>query len=535
MTYVITQNCCNDASCVPVCPVQCIRPRPGDPDFTTAEQLYIDPVSCIDCGACLAECPVSAVEADYALPEHLSDYLDINAEYFVDNPIVDTQMESEVRRKLPADRPALRVAIVGSGPAACYLADEVSQIRGASVSMFERLPVPFGLARTGVAPDHANTKQISERFRTVLARTNVECFFNIEVTRDVTVEDLLKYHHAVVIASGAGSDRKLGIPGEDLPGSYAAREFVGWYNGHPDLAEAQFDTAGERVVVIGNGNVALDVARALARPAEDFATTDMADHAIEALHESAVKEVVVVARRGPAHAAYTSGELMALARLDGVDLLAVADELTDSETTSQWRHAVLSAAAEREPDPDHRRIVLRFGLTPQRIDDDNGKVGAITFARGDATTETFTTGLVLRAAGYRGEPFGDLPFDESNGTVLNEAGRVTNPETGDPLQGLYCTGWIKRGPSGGIGANKVDSSETVEALFDDYLSGRLTDPESDAEELGAFVAERQPTMIDKAAWLRIDAAERERGRATSRPRSAFVRVEDMLAASRAAV
>lgn len=534
MTYVITQGCCNDGACIAVCPVQCIRPRPGDPDYTTAEQLYIDPVSCIDCGACLAECPVSAVEADYSLPDELSDYLQINAEYFIDHPITDTLPASETRRRLPVERPSLRVAVVGSGPAACYLVDEISQIKGAEVSVFERLPVPFGLARAGVAPDHPATKAISDRFRTVLSRANVSCYFNVEVSRDVTVDELLGYHHAVVVAAGASSDRKLGIPGENLPGSFAAREFVGWYNGHPDHAADEFDIAGERVVVIGNGNVALDVARALARPVDVFATTDMADHALEALGDSNVQEVVVVARRSPANAAYTTGELMALARLEGVDLLAVENELSDSEGTSTWRHNVLSAAAEREPTPGNRRVVLRFGLTPERIDDNGeGCVGGITFRHVDGTEESFETPLVLRAAGYRGAPFGNLPFDETSGTLAQLEGRVVDPSSGEPMTGLYCTGWIKRGPSGGIGTNKTDSAETAAVLFDDFVSGRLVDPEQDAESLAGWVAERQPDMIDKAAWQRIDAAERARGRAASRPRSAFVSVEDMLAASRA--
>lgn len=534
MTYVITQGCCNDGSCIAVCPVQCIRPRPGDPDFTTVEQLYIDPVSCIDCGACLAECPVDAVEADYSLPAELSEYLDINAAYFLDHPITDTQPGPEVRRRLPADRAPLRVAVVGSGPAACYLVDEISQVRGAAVSVFERLPVPFGLARAGVAPDHPSTKLISERFRTVLSRANVECFFNVEVGRDIAIEDLLRHHHAVVIAAGAASDRRLDLPGEDLAGSFAAREFVGWYNGHPDHAQDEFDIAGERVVVIGNGNVALDVARALARPAEHFATTDMADHAIEALASSGVREVVVASRRGPANASYSTGELRALARLEGVDLLVEAEELADSDQTPALRHEVLQAAAEREPVEGNRRIILRFGLMPDSfVDDGQGRVAGMAFHRPDGTPEVISTGLVLRAVGYRGLPFGGLPFDEAAGTVRHQLGRVVDPVTDSKLPGLYCTGWIKRGPSGGIGTNKVDSAETVLALWEDYLAGDLADPAEPAESLGVYVSEHQPAVVDKQAWLRIDAAERARGKAGSRPRAAFVSVEEMLRASHA--
>ncbi|KAA1379921.1 FAD-dependent oxidoreductase [Aeromicrobium fastidiosum] len=534
MTHVITHDCCNDGSCITVCPVQCIRPRPGDADFTTAEQLYVDPESCIDCGACLDACPIDAVQADYLLPADLSHLLELNAEYFVDHPITDNMPEPDVYRKPPADREPLRVAVIGSGPAACYLADEISQIRGASVSLFERLPVPFGLARAGVAPDHPSTKRIVERFRDVLLRPHVECFFNVEVGAHVSVDELLRYHHAVVIATGATSDGRIHVPGETLAGSHSARELVGWYNGSPDHADDTYDFDTARAVVIGNGNVALDVARVLARDPEHFTRTDMADHAIEALRHSAVREVVVAARRGPAHAAYSTGELRALARIEGVDLLVSPDELTGSEETALWRHDVLRAASDRTPSEGNRRIVLRYGLTPTSIDDDgNGRVRSITFSRADGSPETLETGLVLRAAGYRGLPFSGLPYDEGRGTVANERGRVTDPETGTAHAGVYCSGWIKRGPSGGIGTNKVDSAETTEALWADYVAGRLHEPQGDQAELAALVAERQPATVDKDAWLRIDAAERSRGRAADRPRVTFVRVSEMLATAHA--
>jgi ferredoxin--NADP+ reductase len=306
MTFVITSGCCNDSSCIPVCPVQCIRPRPGDPDFLSTEQLYIDPATCIDCGACMDECPVNAIHSEWDLPETLSDYLDINARYFETTPIVESSPPDPIRRRLPADKPNLAVAIVGTGPAGCYAAAELSEIPGVTVSVFDRLPTPFGLVRSGVAPDHSNTKLITKRFGAVLNRPNVTCFFNVEVGRDVTVDELLQHHHAVIWAGGASDDRRLGIDGEDLSGCMSAREFVAWYNGHPDYAEKSISLDTDRAVVIGNGNVALDVARVLAQPASALERTDISDVALDTLRTSQVRpprpRVRRVHRRGAVRA-----------------------------------------------------------------------------------------------------------------------------------------------------------------------------------------------------------------------------------------
>jgi ferredoxin--NADP+ reductase len=228
MTYVITQGCCNDAACVPVCPVQCIRPRPGDPDFTTAEQLYIDPQTCIDCGACFDACPVDAISADDALPDHLADYLRINADYFDGLPVEPSPVPTATRRELPRDRGVLRVAVVGSGPSACYAVAELSQLKGVEVSVFDRLPTPYGLVRYGVAPDHPETRLVGDHFRTELSRTSVTCYFNVEIGRDLSVAELADHHHAVLWAAGANDDRRLDIPGEHLAGSHSARELVAW-------------------------------------------------------------------------------------------------------------------------------------------------------------------------------------------------------------------------------------------------------------------------------------------------------------------
>ncbi|MEV0184240.1 FAD-dependent oxidoreductase [Streptomyces sp. NPDC050625] len=530
MTYVISQGCCNDGSCITVCPVQCIRPRPGDADFNTTEQLYIDPATCIDCGACLDECPVEAVHSDWDLPEHLSDYLEINAEYFALNPLVGVGPPSFTRRALPADRPELRVAIVGTGPAACYAAGTLSDIKGVSVTMLERLPTPFGLVRAGVAPDHANTKKMADRFGSVLSRPTVTSYFNVEVGRDLTIEELLQHHHAVLWAGGAPDDRKLGIDGEHLAGVHAARTFVAWYNGHPDHVAESFGLDGERVVVIGNGNVALDVARTLLRPADELSATDMAQHAVDALAASNVSEVVVVARRGPEHAAYSQGELLALDQVEGITVLAEADEV--GEHDGDRKQAVLLRAAGRGGAAG-KVIRFRFGLEPLAIEGEE-RAEAITFRRPDGGTERIETSLVLRAIGYRGARVDGLPFDEVTATLPHEAGRVVDPERDEAVDGVYCSGWIKRGPRGIIGSNKQDAEETVDSILQDLGAGRLADPTGSAEDFEKLLRGRVEDLLDKTAWGRIDLEEKRRGREASRPRQKLVTIQELLDASRVA-
>lgn len=531
MTYVITHGCCSDSSCVPVCPVQCIRPRPGDPDFTTTEQLYIDPATCIDCGACMDVCPVNAIQTEWDLPEHLADDLQINALYFATNPITESEPADPIRRRLPADRPTLSVAIVGSGPAGCYAAAELSDIKGVNVSMFERLPTPFGLIRAGVAPDHADTKQIATRFNKVLARPNVHCFFNVDVPRDITIEELLTHHHAVIWAAGASSDRQLGIPGEDLSGCVSAREFVAWYNGHPDLADRGFTLAGERAVVIGNGNVALDVARTLTQPAKAYARTDIADHALAVLEASTLTEVVLTARRGPEFASYSTGELSALQHTDGVALCALPAEVPTQADQADRRAAIVAEAAARTATDDERAVILRFGLQPVSV---NGTdtVESITFRHEDGTEETIDASMVIKAIGYRGSAVQGLPFDELTGTLSHTAGSVCDPKTGEPVVGVFCSGWIKRGPSGMIGTNKVDSAETVDSLLREFGAGRLPEPAQDLQQLTDLVRTRQPDMIDHQGWSRIDQRERRDGRPNKRPRRKLVAVSELVQASR---
>lgn len=533
MTFVITQGCCDDASCIAVCPVQCIRPRPGDPDFITAEQLYIDPATCIDCGACMDECPVSAIHPEWDLPEEFGDFLQINADYFSTNPIEASSPPDPVRRTLPSDRPELSVAVVGTGPAGCYAATELSDIKGVTVSLFDRLPTPFGLVRAGVAPDHSNTKQIAKRFNGLFSRSNVRAYLNVEVGRDVTIAELVQHHHAVIWAAGASDDRRLGIEGEDLPGSISAREFVAWYNGHPDFADREYDLSGKRVVVIGNGNVALDVARVLAQPVETLERTEAADHAIEALRSSGVEEVVVTARRGPEFAAYTTGEMIGLRHVEGVHVAVLEEEVADTVRANARVARLLEPAMGRSATGSDRTVTFRFGLTPARVDG-SGAVQSITFRRPDGSTEEMEAGLVIRAIGYRGRAVDDLPFDDQAGVIPNIAGSVYDPASGDSVAGVYCSGWIKRGANGIIGTNKIDSAETVDSLLRDFGAGRLSAPRHDVDSLDALVRSRQPGVVDSAGWQRIDQAERKAGRRARRPRAKLVTVDELLAASRTA-
>jgi ferredoxin/flavodoxin---NADP+ reductase len=540
VTYVIAKGCVNDASCVAVCPVDCIRPRPEDPGFAMAEQLYIDPQTCTDCSACMTECPVSAIHDEFDMPEEFEIFKQINAEFFQKNPLDIVYPGKKPKRRLREQRPVLRIAIVGAGASGCYAAEELAQIPGVEISVFDRQPTPFGLVRAGVAPDHQATKEIAKVFGNTLGRSGVSCYFNVDVGEDVSLDELLGLHHAVVLAVGAASDRTLGIPGEDLRGSYSARQFVGWYNGDPGATALPVDLSSERVVIIGNGNVSMDVTRILAAPAETFEHTDMPDYALDTLRESKVREVLVVARRGPADAAYTLSELWQLTQLEGVDVVADAAEVEadtgrgddDGRFGSVRKVAMNQEFAAGSRDGTNRKVSLRYYLIPEEIGG-NEVVESITFRSAlTGESETFETGLVLRAIGYRVTPVAGLPFDEKEGRVRNEAGRIIDPDTSEPMTGLYCTGWVKRGATGVIGTNKFDSQQTVSALFEDYESGALADPPRLSDDVATFIEAKCPDMVDFADWQRVDAVERARGEATSRIRSKLITVEALLAASR---
>ncbi|WP_328395893.1 FAD-dependent oxidoreductase [Nocardia sp. NBC_00416] len=524
MTYVITQNCCNDATCVAVCPVDCIHPTPAEREYRDTEMLYIDPGACIDCGACADVCPVDAIAAADALGADQQPYRDLNAEYFTRHP--RTVAPGAHIQPLPlsiatagrGEPVPLRVAVVGSGPAAFYAAEELLARRdiAAEVTMLERLPVAGGLVRFGVAPDHGRTKTVDRVFQRTAHRAGFTLHLGVEVGRDVTDQELLAHHHAVVHASGAAGDRRLGIPGEELAGSHSAREFVAWYNGHPDHADRAFDLGARRAVVVGNGNVALDVARLLVTDVDRLRTTDIADHALAALADSAVEEVIVLGRRGPEHAACTTPELLALGSLPGIDVLV--DGAVEAGPDAPMKTRVLAEYARRRATPGNKRIVLRFGRTCAAIEGP-GRVAALTVREtAGGTPESIRCGLVIRAVGYRGLPITGLPFDEATATVANIAGRVTEPATGAPIPGQYVAGWIKRGATGVIGTNRYCATETVEALLADHRRGLLAEPVATPADFTALVRERCPNALSGADWRAIDRHERQRGLESGRPR-----------------
>ncbi|TVY06379.1 4Fe-4S dicluster domain-containing protein [Mycolicibacterium porcinum] len=528
MAYVITQNCCKDASCVPVCPVDCIRPAEDGLESASAEMLYIDPESCIDCGACFEECPVGAIHYEEDLPGDLQRFKELNAAYFERHPLEPASI-SVAASRARVEPGSVRVAIVGSGPAACYAAAELIDVDGVEINLFERLPTPFGLIRAGVAPDHQHTKSVVDIFERAFTNPRFASHFNVEVGRTINHDELLAHHHAVIYAVGAATSRRLGIEGEDLMGHHAAAEFVGWYNGHPDHAAHQFDLSGERAVIVGNGNVALDVARVLLMDRATLAATDIAQHTLDALADSAIREVVILARRDIGHAAFSAGEFLALGHLDGVDVVVdpadlPADDQHDDVETS-FKLAIAREYAQRNLTPGNKRVVFRFGTTPVAIlGADRAEGLEIISERG---TERIETRLILRSIGYRGLPVAGLPYDEDSGTVPNESGRVVD---GAPLPGTYVTGWIKRGPRGVIGTNRLCAEQTVAQLWADFDAGLLTREVEDRASLDALLAGRGAEPLGWPGWRAIDAAERDRGVQAARPRLKFVSIEELLSA-----
>ena len=451
----------------------------------------------------------------------------------------------------------LRVAIVGSGPAGFYAAGHLLKPKShpdlcVQVDMFDRLPTPWGLVRAGVAPDHPNIKAVSRVYEKTAEHPEFRFYGNVELGRDIAHEDLIQRYHAVVYAVGAQTDRRMGIPGEDLPGSWAATEFVAWYNGHPDYRELEFDLSAERAIVVGNGNVATDVARMLALTREELAQTDVADHALEVLAESNVTEIVVLGRRGPAQAAFTNPELLELGDMTDADVFvdpgdveldALSKAFIESEaahTTAKKNVDILSGYAAREPLGKRRRIVLRFLVSPVEILGTE-RVEGIRFVHNELVeaddgsirprptdiTEELDCGLVFRSIGYRGTRIPGVPFDEASCTIPNEGGRIAG-RTGE-----YTVGWIKRGPTGIIGTNKRDAQETVDTLLGDLDAERLGTPsDPDRDSLEALIAERQPDAVSYAGWQTVDRVEREAGEPHGRPRVKLCSFEELLEAAK---
>ncbi len=431
----------------------------------------------------------------------------------------------------------MRVAVVGSGPAGFYAAGALLFADPpAEVDMFERLPTPWGLVRLGVAPDHPKLKTVSRAFERIAEQPGFRFLGNVEFGRDIHHADLVRLYDALIYAVGAQTDRRLGIPSEDLPGSWAATEFVAWYNGHPDYQNLEFDLDVERAVVIGNGNVALDVARMLALVQGEIAPTDATDASIAAICASAVQEIVVVGRRGPAQAAFTTPELQEMGDLAGADVVVDPADLEGAEprgTNAERNLAVLQEFAAREPEGKQKRVVFRFFRSPMAILGE-GRVEGIELVRNEldeneramptAERETLPCGLVFRSVGYQGVELPGVPFDPASGTIPNDGGRV------EP--GVYCAGWIKRGPTGVIGTNKKDAAETVERLLEDSEVGRLEPkPDANAAAVDALLAERGVGVVEYAGWMAIDEAERAAGEKVGRPRIKLCTWNDLLTAA----
>ncbi len=451
------------------------------------------------------------------------------------------------------EQPA-RIAIVGSGPSGFYAAEALlGAEEKLTVDMYDRLPTPFGLVRYGVAPDHAKIKNVTKKYEKTASNSSFRFIGNVDVGVDISVEDLRQYYDAILFASGAQMDRHLGIPGEDLKGSHPATEFVAWYNGHPDFSDKKFDLSHQTAIVIGVGNVAVDVARILAKTKDELKDSDIAQHALDALEASKIRDVHLVGRRGPAQAAFTPQELKELGELEDCDLVidrSVLDlnpeslEELDEPKNRNARKIVdmLTKLADRPPGEEEktRRLFLHFLKSPTQIAGEGKMARAVLETNkltgdpgeqkstGTGATETVECGLLFRSVGYRGTAIPGVPFHEAWGIIENEEGRIT--DDGKPVPGLYAAGWIKRGPSGIIGTNKPCSIETVKNLLADLPSLEPCS-ERDVQQLLDDLAGKGVKVVDYAAWRKIDAAEIARGQAKGKPREKFVTVDDMLKAA----
>ncbi len=437
-----------------------------------------------------------------------------------------------------------RAAVVGSGPAGFY-ASEFLLRAGLSVDLYERLPAPFGLVRYGVAPDHQTIKRVAAAFDRTAKNPGFRFFGNVEIGKSLTIDELRSAYDLVVLAYGASSDRQLGVPGEDLAGSHAATQFVAWYNAHPEHKDDRYDLATERAVVVGLGNVALDVARVLVRSPDELATTDIAGPALAALRESRVREVVLLGRRGPAEAAFDQGELADIAALAGVEVTVEGDvslAVPEGADAATRKNVEFLATLPREPTgKTERRVRLRFLASPSELVGEGGRVRAVRFednvlvesggkvsARGSGRFHDLAAGLVIRSIGYRGLALPGVPFDEKRALIPNQTGRVLGAG-GSAIPGLYATGWIKRGPTGLIGTNKACAKETVDQVLADLAA--LPAPVLAPEALEAKLVERGARVVGYEAWRRADALELERGKALGKARDKLATVEAMLDAA----
>ncbi len=451
----------------------------------------------------------------------------------------------------------LRVAIVGSGPAGFYTFSNLLKYTELSVEvdMFDRLPTPFGLVRAGVAPDHQKYKTVTRVYDKNARLENFRFYGGVEYGKDIQLADLKRLYHQIVFTTGAQADRNLDIPGEHLAGSYSATDFVSWYNGHPDFADHQFDLSQEKVVVIGLGNVAIDVARLLCKTPNELATTDMADYAVQALSHSSVREIHVLGRRGPAQAAFTPPEIKEMGELEDADIFVAREDVEldpisleqverYQDKTIMKNLEVLKSFDKWQPSGKKKIVRVRFWVSPVEIlGDEKGQVKAVKVVKNKpvegkdgsvkaAATdqyEVLEAGLVFRSVGYRGIPLADIPFNESWGTICNDKGRIVSPGDDHVLTGLYTAGWIKRGPTGVIGTNKTDAQETVECMVADLKAGHSLLPEDPTIDGAAqLIRQRHPDFVTYNDWLQLDAQEIAKGELSGRPRVKFTSVDDML-------
>ncbi|HUO71343.1 MAG TPA: FAD-dependent oxidoreductase [Solirubrobacteraceae bacterium] len=440
------------------------------------------------------------------------------------------------------DVPLLRAAIIGAGPSGFYAAGQLLAVGDPqfAVDIFDRLPTPYGLVRSGVAPDHPKIKSVTRAYDKTTEHERFRFFGHVELGGDVSRRQLLEYYHVVLYTLGTSIDKRLGIPGEELRGSHAATEFVAWYNGHPDHSGLEIDLQAKQVVVIGAGNVAIDVARMLALAPSELAVTDTADHAIEVLSTSGIEEITILARRGPLQAAFTNPELLEMGELERADVEIVGGELDErsavalqeADKTRRRNVEILQDYAARPATGKPITVCFRFLASPvELLADENGHVRAVRIennaiiardggslaARGTGTFDEIPAQLVFRSIGYTGQPVGDVPFDERRGLIRNDGGRVTDTD-GTPLAGEYVSGWIKRGPSGVIGTNKKDSQDTVDRILEDAAAGRLNQPVRD--DIEAMIATDCPHAVTWEGWRAIDAIETAAGEASvpGRPR-----------------
>ena len=448
-----------------------------------------------------------------------------------------------------SERP-LRVAIVGSGPSGFYAAQALLKSETkVSVDMFDRLPVPFGLVRYGVAPDHPKIKNVTIVYKKTAEQEGFSFFGNVNIGKDVSVEELKKFYDAVLFTCGAETDRKLGIPGEDLSGSYTATEFVAWYNGHPDYKDRQFDLSGEVAVVIGQGNVAMDVCRILSKTVDELKNTDIAQHALDVLAKSNIKEIHMIGRRGPVQAAFTPveirefGELTDCAPVINAKDLKISEvsqtELDDPKNAQRRKNfEILKSLSTHETSGKNKQFIVHFLKSPIELTGDgalekvileknelSGEAGKQK-ARGTGVKEELQCSILFRSVGYRGQPIEGVPFHEQWGVFPNKEGRIT--ENDKIVPGLYTAGWIKRGPSGVIGTNKPDSEETVAALFAD-LSTLTPCEQPDPSAISDFLSQKGIRFVSFADWQKIDASEINRGQKIGKPREKYVSIEEMMA------